>query len=756
MKITGTKLTVKESAERGLVVGSLYEMDGVLHRLLVIRNDKKEDGREILNCVLIDCESNQFRIKVVEKSELTKRLADGTVTGVKEAQYLLPRPRPGEEQVLQLYCECIKTYLDTVAPYYEDLQKRGFEKIEFKKFLSATGIKVDRARRYIRKYIQAGFRMEALYDGRYENGNVKPGVNHAVPGRKSALGPSKVLNDEKTERIFEKIFKEYKDACNAKEYGKETKNKPTLKAFYRKMISEYFSGMNPNGYGWLPENERPSYGRFYYWVKKQIHGEKLKDFATSVKYKQNNKRLLTGTAEHTLTRPGQLVEVDEHEIPVVLVSCLDDNHNQVVGSPIVYLAIDALTRCIVGFSVQLQVNNCYVGVMNLMDSMLMTDEDNAAINLSGYKRRVFPGPMIPEELRCDQGSEYTSRAFRENLTGGNVNGMFEGVPVRISLVAPGLGSHKGIVEHFFATLDQMLLASLSYSNGGKSHAHGSRHEEKAVLTIQDMRQLIYIAVSMHNNSAITGYTASLEVHENVKTYTPLNLWDYFGKQYGFGIRATVDVIQKMRYGLMLKRDDFQISQKQISYSDYLYYDITSDEDLVREAVLTGKIKKKITVRYDPRTIAKIYHKDGKGRIHEFPLAAKRDYLRKVEHMDWAQFEIFNTDRIKKISIQVKEKDEAMGYAQEEMRYIVEEAAKMHEGKNIKKNIKEAGKIEKQVMNAFDNRMREEAFGETQDEYPQIEEELVEAEAVEIEEEDLDTPISLETDFLNAYPKGRWS
>ena len=551
------------------------------------------------------------------------------------------------------------------------------------------------------------------------------------------------------EHQFKDAFASFNRDCNEKDYEVNSKRKPTLAKCYRDMLIKHYSAVTAEGYGLLPENQRPSYRRFRYWVKKQINNEKLKTYATSTKFKRNNCRLLTGTASTGVYRPGEIVEVDEHEIPAVLVSSLDDNGNQVVGSPIVYLAIDVLSRCILGFSVNLKINNSYVGFLNLVDSMLMDDETNAKINMSIYSGSVLPGPVIPEKLRCDQGAEYTSKAFRENLTGGNNYGHLEGVPIDIALEPPATGSLKGVVERLFGTLDQELYDAASNKNGSKSDIHGSEHKKNAVLDIEKARQLTYLTIAEHNNTYSPGFPATPEILKYVPEMTPLALWNYFTNNFGQHYKPTRQLVDQMRYGLMLKNKKFSLSRRQISYKDYLYYDIEIDKELTIRAKLLGDRKESIEIRYDPRNIKKLYRRDDKGQVHIYQLAEKKDHLRYVEHMNWNEADSFINELKENAKKQIEKKEEIRTQTHAKMKEIVDEARANHSGKNNLKNINEAGKIECQAVSIYDRHVRDKYFGNAEEESEGIDQTVYDSEYVDIsEKENEDSP---EYDFNQFFP-----
>ena len=69
---------------------------------------------------------------------------------------------------------------------------------------------------------------------------------------------------------------------------------------------------------------------------------------------RNNKRLLNSSSMTGVSYPGELVEIDEFDDIISLVS--KDNPDQTVGRPNVYAMIDVLTRVIIGVGVAFNQN----------------------------------------------------------------------------------------------------------------------------------------------------------------------------------------------------------------------------------------------------------------------------------------------------------------------------------------------------------------------------------------------------------------
>ena len=304
--------------------------------------------------------------------------------------------------------------------------------------------------------------------------------------------------------LFDEAIREFKAEVNSNQYDKNTMHKPTLLGAYNSMIIKHFTAIDENGViSNLPPQAVPSYYRFYRYARKQWNGDKVRMHKESAQNRRNNSRLLVGTSDYSVAHPMEIVEIDENETSVTLISANLKTPGQPLGHGIVYIAVCAMTRRIVGASVGFS-NNSYEGFLDLMDSMMMTDRENAEYFGVEYdeSRPVFPGCVLPREIRVDHGSEYVSKDITENLTGGAKSGTMEGVPIAINLAPVGMGSMKGIVEQFFNELHKSIQRSLNSRMGYVTGTHGSKHMEEAVLNIVDFRRIVYETIRTYNNSPL--------------------------------------------------------------------------------------------------------------------------------------------------------------------------------------------------------------------------------------------------------------
>ena len=362
-------------------------------------------------------------------------------------------------------------------------------------------------------------------------------------------------------------------------------------------------------------------------------------------------------------------------------------------------------------------DNSYEGVLNLFDSMMMTDEENARIlgTLYDQNHPVFPGCVLPNEIRVDHGAEYTSHALSENLTGGARCGTLEGIPVIINLAPVATGSMKGVVERFFGELHRRIQNAAHSEHGYVTGTHRSRHNEEAVMTIETFRKVAYEVVKAFNDAPMPDYPVTPSLDSKVPERTPNALWNHYAKAQLCGFDVSDSTMRMTaRYGLMKRDKSFKLSKKQISYKNVLFWDIQDDRDLVYDAIQLGDASKTVDVRYDPRSVDLLYRLDKNGIVHTYHLAAKRPAMEGFAHLRWAIVEPWIQEECSK-RYKLKKQKEEVNIQTEAIigSHIKESVASKPAGKNTKKNKKEAIQLERTALAAYDaNRKREIFHGDT--------------------------------------------
>lgn len=692
---------------------------------------------------LIEMGVTRFNIVKCSFSQLNGAIAAGKLIKCVDADYyIVPTLGEGDKALTDFRFGCIRRYIDSLYPNYSVLAQRGVQKSGIEDLAAACNLSTRRMRSYVLQYVQSGGAYWSVVDGRImRTVNKKENTfsDGKVKGRKRHDGTSStVQNDAALMAQYEEAYEKFRQEANRYEYDSGAKFKPTLFSAYKGMILQHYSTTDAAGNVVLvPENQRPSYDRFYNWVRAtKLHGDKVSNHAMSARDRRNNNRILTGTSQYGVFNLMEMVEIDENEASFCLVSANPGTPNQVIGHAIIYLAVDVLTHRVVGASVSFA-NNSYEGFLDLMDSMMMSDIDNAFMFGAEYdeSKPVFPGRTLPREIRVDHGSEYVSHAIAENLTGGSNSGTLEGVPIAISLVPVATGSLKCIVERFFGQLHRTVQSALNSGFGYVTGTHGTKHFQEAVMTIEDFRRIVYETIRLHNNSPVPDYPVTPSIVDAIPVITPNTLWDYYSKSRLSGFDVSNDDIRAAaRFGLMKKDRDFKLSKRQISYRNTLYWDLGKDDGLKYEAICLGEKSASIEMRYDPRSVNTLYRADKKtGQIFRYRLAEKRPEMQEFCNMRWPVVDQWITEwRSKRYEAIAKKADDRM-ISEAKIASIAQQAfTDKGPSKNTVKNRRESAQLERAALVAFDQQRKDQIFYDDSVDPAEIPPEIPEISATPIE------------------------
>lgn len=236
----------------------------------------------------------------------------------------------------------------------------------------------------------------------------------------------------------------------------------------------------------LPEEERSvSYKMLYNYIRK--HTEDYSCKGKDERDKQNNNRQLVGNSRTGVYELGQIVEADEMELGCYVV---DQNDGEtVLGKAVVYCMVEVLSGICIGAYVSLE-NNSMRGFQQVFLSLLEPHKNQTQGYSIDYDEEDWPSMIVPDEIRCDRGSEYMSRAYSKAM--GELG-------IRNTPVPPGCGSLKGVVESFNGLVQTYLKAQLK-NNGyvEDKYRGGDLAKGDACLTLEEIRGLVYQSVILYN------------------------------------------------------------------------------------------------------------------------------------------------------------------------------------------------------------------------------------------------------------------
>lgn len=435
----------------------------------------------------------------------------------------------------------------------------------------------------VRLYLQSGFDVNALLDGR---------ISHAanISEYRSKTGRPAQYGIASSLIITPEIKKQFDEGIKIFQSGRSQ----TLKNAYNYVMETYYSRTEYSESGitisLLPLTKRPSFRQFTYYVHKVLSQKDIDIIKTSQREHRNNQRLLLSDSLHDVCGPGDCVEIDECEIDISLVSSA--SHQDTVGRPILYLMIDVYTRAIVAFSVSFE-NNSTLGLTNCL---LNLSDDKAALyqkyDIETSETDWIPG-FLPKRIRCDRGAEYRGKQAER---------IFQELGITRELVSPATGSLKGIVEHMFRQFHQDINP-FTEGVGQIQKRHDSRHHQQAALDIHDFTRLVITFVLKHNRSYMPAYPRTKDMCEKDVAPTPMDLWQYGVKTYGNP--RPIGNYNQYIYSLM-KPVPAKISRAGLTWKNLNYINLL-DPYFRTQMEHAGRKKEPFDARIDPRDIGCLYY-----------------------------------------------------------------------------------------------------------------------------------------------------
>lgn len=585
-----------------------------------------------------------------------------------------------ENTKIQQWVSAMETILANTYPAWERFCNQGLKQVEIHAAAQTLHTSVRYLKKVFIKYLRSGRDPYSLVDGRHYNK-----ISHKT---RNALMVSKLSSVPiEAENVLSEQERQMQEALSV------FKQKLSVTAAYHYLLEKYYcepkyiDGVMKMVL--LPEDQCISYKRVYNYIKSHLGGKTIKEYCKGERDFRNNSRPLTGNARTGLLCIGQLLQIDECEVGVTIVSERDPN--KVIGKPIMYCAFDPVAQIIVAANVGLK-NNSYSGFCDLMMTLLEPHENQTSLVDVHCTDEQFPSLLLPKEIRADHGSEYESKALAKAM---------QELGVKTSIVPVAAGSYKGGVENVFMRLQHVLRQTLiNYGYIMPDHKGADKARKEACLTLRDMRRIIYKIVIDLNMAPLPGYSPDREMMEAGIELSPVEIWKYEIKRTGSPVCITDANRPRILYALLSRDKRFKISRAGIEYVGHnLRYFV--DEEWFQ--VMIREKEPEYEVRYDDQCVDAIYVRY-KKEIHRVPLASKREELASFIGMSWAEY-----DELYKFMKQNQDKHAALNRRLETEREIrkTAETAKLLQGeaKNETKNIKESRREERKELESSDTETR---------------------------------------------------
>lgn len=459
----------------------------------------------------------------------------------------------------------------------------------------------------------------------------------------------------------------------------------------------------------LPEEERSvSYKMLYNYIRK--HTEDYSCMGKDERDKQNNNRQLVGSSRTGVYELGQIVEADEMELGCYVV---DQNDGEtVLGKAVVYCMVEVLSGICIGAYVSLE-NNRMRGFQQVFLSLLEPHKNQTKGYNIDYDEEDWPSMIVPNEIRCDRGSEYMSKAYSKAM--GELG-------IRNTPVPPGCGSLKGVVESFNGLVQTYLKAQLK-NNGyvEDKYRGGDLAKGAACLTLEEIRGLVYQSVILYNRRVFEGLIDKKYVDNNVSP-TPKGIFAYEKAHGRAGDPTNVNDATRPAYlfAMLAKEEEKRKftwnRRKGIVYTFYKtelrFY---SQEPWFLDILKDEPHPEDIEVRYNVDDIRNVYIRY-KKEIHRVPLAEKIEQQYTYADLTWDEYD--ECIRKKRDSKVMKEAKQVYLDTKLNLQDTVEKQAEMAKALNPKKK-KKYGKAHPEDKTAKKQEMRKDPDGITKRSYSSI-------------------------------------
>lgn len=645
--------------------GNLYKKDGLQWRTFHVNADET---------LLISMTTNDIvRIKT---DSLINDIENGTVS----ACDVEPNPSfsltEEEINVITERARVFENIIEKEMPEIENL----FSVKKAKRNNDAEAILLGVSRRWLREmlkaYLRSGRNKFSLIDHRKGNYRKK------VPHSKDYENPKNEVDEILKYGL--KMFVKYGKPGMAYD--------AVLRRYFREPVEA------PDGSSvkmvTLPEEERSvSYKMLYNYIRK--HTEDYSCMGKDERDKQNNNRQLVGNSRTGVYELGQIVEADEMELGCYVV---DQNDGEtVLGKAVVYCMVEVLSGICIGAYVSLE-NNSMRGFQQVFLSLLEPHKNQTKGYNIDYDEEDWPSMIVPNEIRCDRGSEYMSKAYSKAM--GELG-------IRNTPVPPGCGSLKGVVESFNGLVQTYLKAQLR-NNGyvEDKYRGGDLAKGAACLTLEEIRGLVYQSVILYNRRVFEGLIDKKYVDNNVSP-TPKGIFAYEKAHGRAGDPTNVNDATRPAYlfAMLAKEEEKRKftwnRRKGIVYTFYKtelrFY---SQEPWFLDILKDEPHPEDIEVRYNVDDIRNVYIRY-KKEIHRVPLAEKIEQQYTYADLTWDEYD--ERIRKKRDSKVMKEAKQVYLDTKLNLQDTVEKQAEMAKALNPKK--KKYGKAHPEDKTAKKQEMR---------------------------------------------------
>lgn len=539
---------------------------------------------------------------------------------------------------------------------------------------------VDRKKiyRYLNLYLQSGKRKDSLYT--YIN-HVGTNKNRKITkklGAKTAI--ARQTGVDQGVNMSQEIEKHFQIAvCNIY----ENKRKHSFSAAYRWLISTFYVEEDKkHKLDITAPYKKPSIDQFRTWYKTKYKVKSREIIAREGEKKfSKDYRGLEADSLFETYGPGHIYQIDATIADIWLVSRI--NRNQLVGRPVVYIAIDVFSRLITAVFVCLE-GPSYIGAMSLIQNMI---EDKVEF----CKR--YDISLNEENDEHNEGNEWPSKGVplmiipdRGELISPQTKNVIEGLGITVENTPSYRGDAKGIVEQCFRVLNKTTIEWLpGYIQKQFKERGDQDYRLDAKLDIEEFTRIIINTIIHRNNSVLQNYIRTPEMIEDDVPPIPVEIWKWGMKRFRKNLQ---DITEEERITSLLTRPkSASMSDSGILIEGLLYFSKEKDfKDQMVKARTEGR--EKLDVRIDKRNLEVAYCIDKeKNKIIPCYLSESFTKGRVVKGMTYEEYKIYQENE--KVSLESLKGYQDQKYEEhiKKIKDVNKKAKKSHAGiKNSTKNI----------------------------------------------------------------------
>lgn len=270
-------------------------------------------------------------------------------------------------------------------------------------------------------------------------------------------------------------------------------------------------------------------------------------------------------------KPLDIVQMDHSPMDVIVV---DESSRESVGRPFLTLAIDTMTRCIVGMLLTLEAPSATSVGLCLAHTV---SDKRAWLDRLRLADISWPMSGKPELVYTDNAKEFKSEALKRGCQQHGIN---------LDYRPLGQAHFGGIIERVIGTAMKMAheLPGTTFSNTQERGKYDS--EARAIFTLSELEQWLALAICTYHES----------VHKTLSE-TPSACWKRLTE------RIKPKTVKNERAFLI---DFLPVIRRSISRTGFVIDHISYYADVLKPWIARRQNLDKFLIRRDPRDLSRVW------------------------------------------------------------------------------------------------------------------------------------------------------